>query len=275
MGGLAGVLWRSLGRLWGRDMMLFVGGVSFFVMMATFPGLMLLVGLYGLVLTPEAAADQAERLAALMPGSARDLIASELRRLAHAPAGAVSAQSGLALMVALYAAHRGFKALIAGLSFVHDEEAPHGLIRFNLLALGLLAAAFLALPAISAAFLALQVVAAMLGVSFLGAGGQWLSAGGGVVLALTLIYRFAMSSRPVQWRASLAGAMSAAALTLAASWGAAVYVKASKGLGAAYGSVTAVVILLIWLSWSVQAIFFGGALATEMERYLEDKPLPG
>jgi membrane protein len=33
--------------------------------------------------------------------------------------------------------------------------------------------------------------------------------------------------------------------------------------------VTAVVILLIWLSWSVQAVFLGGALATEVERLIE------
>lgn len=269
MGGLAGVLWRSIGRLLGRDMMLFIGGVSFFVMLATFPGLMLLVGVYGLASSPGAAAAQAESLAALMPGVARDLVAGELHRLAHAPAGAISAQSGIALLVALYAAHRGFKALIAGLSFVHDEEAPHGLIRFNLMALGLLAAAFLVLPALSAAFLALQVIAATLGVQVLSTAVQWVGAGGGVVLALALIYRYAMSSRPVLWRASFAGAVSATFLTLAASWGAATYVNASQGLGAAYGSVTAVVILLIWLSWSVQAIFFGGALATEMELYLE------
>lgn len=269
MRGLPGVLWRSLGRLWGRDMMLFVGGVSFFVMLATFPGLMLLVGVYGLVSSPEAAAGQAESLTSLAPAGARELITVELRRLAHAPAGAVSAQSGFALLVALYAAHRGFKALIAGLSFVHDEEAPHGLVRFNLLALGLLASAFLLLPALSLAFLALQVVTATLGVQVLSAAVQWVVAAGGVILALALIYRYAMSSRPLLWRAAFAGAASAAALTLAASWAAAVYVNASKGLGAAYGSVTAVVILLIWLSWSVQAIFFGGALATEAERYLE------
>ena len=176
--------------------------------------------------------------------------------------------------MALYAAHRGFKALIAGLSFVHDEEAPHGLVRFNLLALGLLASAFLLLPALSLAFLALQVVTATLGVQVLSAAVQWVVAAGGVILALALIYRYAMSSRPLLWRAAFAGAASAAALTLAASWAAAVYVNASKGLGAAYGSVTAVVILLIWLSWSVQAIFFGGALATEAERYLEGE-VPG
>jgi membrane protein len=36
-------------------------------------------------------------------------------------------------------------------------------------------------------------------------------------------------------------------------------------LGATYGSVGAVVVLLIWLSWNVNAIFYGGAFATEME----------
>jgi len=40
-------------------------------------------------------------------------------------------------------------------------------------------------------------------------------------------------------------------------------------LGATYGSVAAVVVFLIWLSWTVNAVFFGGALATEVELALE------
>ena len=266
---MRGVVWRSLQRLWGRDMMLFAGGVSFFVMLAVFPGLMLLVGLYGLVSTPEAAALQAERMAGLLPAGARDLLLVELNRLVQAPIRTLSAQSGVALLVAVYAAHRGFKALMAGLSFVHDEEAPHGLVRFNLLALGLLVAAFILLPVLSLAFLGLQVAGAVLGLRLLGVAGPWRPALSGLLLALSVIYRYAMSSRPVLWRASLAGAVAAVILTLAASWAAALYVQSSQGLGAAYGSVTAVVILLIWLSWSVQAVFLGGALATEVERHIE------
>ena len=50
-----------------------------------------------------------------------------------------------------------------------------------------------------------------------------------------------------------------------ASWLCAVYVDDIVELGATYGSVATVVIFLIWLSWSVNAIFFGGALATEVE----------
>jgi membrane protein len=80
-----------------------------------------------------------------------------------------------------------------------------------------------------------------------------------------LIYRFAMSRRPVAWRASLLGGVAAAALCLFASWAIAVYVEQIAQLGATYGSLATVIVFLIWLSWNVNAVFFGGALATEVE----------
>jgi membrane protein len=52
---------------------------------------------------------------------------------------------------------------------------------------------------------------------------------------------------------------------VAASWASAFYVDQIVQLGATYGSVATVVVLLIWLSWNVNAVFFGGALATEVE----------
>ncbi|MFZ3005706.1 MAG: YhjD/YihY/BrkB family envelope integrity protein, partial [Phenylobacterium sp.] len=79
------------------------------------------------------------------------------------------------------------------------------------------------------------------------------------------IYRFAMSSRPVAWKASITGGMAAALLCLFMSWASAFYVEQIVHLGATYGSVAAVVVFLIWLSWTVNAVFFGGALATEIE----------
>jgi membrane protein len=41
-----------------------------------------------------------------------------------------------------------------------------------------------------------------------------------------------------------------------------------------YGSIAAVVVMLIWLSWNVNAMFFGGALATEMELSLDRSEPP-
>ena len=54
------VLGRALSRLWGRDVMLYVGGVSFFAMLAVFPALAIGIGVYGLLADPNEIAHQAE-----------------------------------------------------------------------------------------------------------------------------------------------------------------------------------------------------------------------
>lgn len=260
---------KALTRLWGRDVMLYVGGVSFFILLAVFPGLAIMVGVYSFFADPSQAASQAEALAHLMPPVARSLFENELTRLAHAPLEAVSAQSIVALLIGSYAAHRGFKALLAGLSFIHDDDAPRGFVGFNVMALLVLIAAFVLLGFLSAVFFYLRFVAAVLDLKPL-AGAPWLFsewtwASFGITLAMSLIYRFAMSSRPVAWKASITGGLAAALLCLFMSWASAFYVEQIVHLGATYGSVAAVVVFLIWLSWSVNAVFFGGALATEIE----------
>ena len=78
----------------------------------------------------------------MIPAGARGIVQAELMRLAHAPHGAMSAQGLFALLVGLYASHRGFKAMLAGLSFIHDEDEPHGFVGFNLMALVVLVATF-------------------------------------------------------------------------------------------------------------------------------------
>jgi len=266
---------RALRRLWGRDVMLYTGGVSFFAMLAVFPALAIGIGLYSFLVDPSEVAHQAEALARLLPTGAQKLFQEELERLAQAPLQAVSAQSGVALLIGVYAAHRGFKALLAGLSFIHDEEAPRGFLSFNLLALGVLVAAFVMLTFFSAIFFYFRFIAAAFGLKPL-AGVSWLYsewtwASMGLTVAMSLIYRFAMSSRPVAWLPSILGGLSAALLCVAVSWGSAIYVEQIAHLGATYGSVAAVVVFLIWLSWSVNAIFFGGAFATETEIMLEQR----
>jgi membrane protein len=264
---------KALARLWGRDVMLYVGGVSFFAMLAVFPGLAILVGVYSLLSDPNAAAQQAEVLSRLMPSGAQGLFREELNRLAHAPIQAVSTQSGLAVIIGGYAALRGFKALLAGLSFIHDEEEPRGFVEFHIMALLVLIAAIVLLVFLSAAFLFLRFLAAAYHVSPMQGApwlySEWTWASFGITLAMSLIYRYAMSSRPVAWRASIAGGAAAAVLCMLMSLGSAFYVEQIAHLGATYGSVAAVVVFLIWLSWNVNAVFFGGALSTEIELALE------
>jgi len=263
------VLGKALSRMWGRDVMLYTGGASFFVMLAIFPALAIVMGLYSLLSDPARVAEQGEFLAQVMPDAARLIFQSELIRLAQAPHDNISIQTGVALVIGGYAAHRGFKAFLAGLSFIHDEHRPRGFLSFNFMALVVLFAAFGLLGATSVAFFIFRI----LGESFelrplrgvLWLYSEWTWASAGMAGGMTLIYRWAMSRDPVDWRASALGGATASALCIFASWGLGIYVEQIAALGATYGSIATVVIFLIWLSWNVNALFFGGALATEVE----------
>jgi membrane protein len=272
------ILGKALSRMWGRDVMLYTGGTSFFVMLAIFPALAIAMGLYSLLSDPARIAEQGEYLAQVMPDAARFIFQGELVRLAEAPHETISAQSGVALVIGGYASHRGFKAFLAGLGFIHDEHRPRGFLSFNFMALVVLFAAFGLLGMLSAAFFAFRI----LGESFdlrplRGAPwlfSEWTWASAGMAGGMTLIYRWAMSRDPVDWRASFLGGATASALCIFASWGLGIYVEQIASLGATYGSIATVVIFMIWLSWNVNALFFGGALATEVELALHRDRLP-
>jgi membrane protein len=272
-----GIVGKALTRLWGRDVMLYTGGVSFFIMLAIFPALAIVIGLYSLLADPPQAALQGEIVSRVMPEAARLIFQDELLRLSEASQESISVQSAVALVIGAYAAHRGFKALLAGLGFIHDEDRPRGFVGFNLLALAVLMAAFAMLGALSAVFFAFRI----LGETFelrplrgaLWLYSEWTWASGGMTLAMTLVYRWAMSREPVAWLASALGGAAAAGLCIFASWALGFYVEQIAQLGATYGSIATVVIFLIWLSWNVNALFFGGALATEVELAISPRTL--
>jgi membrane protein len=272
-----GVVRRALARLWGRDVMLYTGGVSFYAMLAGVPGLGILVSIYSLLSTPEAAERQAEALALLLPDSVQELFTDELQRLAHTPMTIAGAQGILAVVVSLYAAHRGVKALITGLEFINEDAESRSFLEFNLRALMVFLAGLALLLISSTAFLVLRIVLSAVDptVFSMKAGwvvGQWLWAAAGLTAGLTLMYRYVMSVTLLSWRAAITGGVAGALLMLAASWACAVYVERVARLGATYGSVAAVVVCLIWISWNVNAAFFGGALATETELAIQPPP---
>lgn len=264
---------RAFSRSWGRDVMLYTGGVSFFALLAVFPAIAILIGFYKAVLSIAQVSEQAAALADVMPTAARAIFRAEVERLANASASTVSAQSFFALVIGGYAAHRGFKALLAGLNLIHDEKEPHGFFKFNMLAFFVALGAFLLFTVVSGAV----VTSRLLDHAGPIAAGTTAPAGGGVALdglwpalglaiGLTMLYRYAMSHRtPVAWGPSLAGGGVATVMSTISSWLCAIYVEQIAPLGATYGSVGAVVVLLIWLSWNVNAIFYGGAFTTEME----------
>ncbi|WP_225897044.1 YihY/virulence factor BrkB family protein [Brevundimonas goettingensis] len=271
-GRLSPVFWgklavRAFTRSWGRDVMLYTGGVSFFALLAVFPAIAILIGFYKAVLSISQVSEQAVALADMLPHAARAIFQQEVERLASVGARTVSAQSAFALFIGAYAAHRGFKALLAGLNLIHDETEPHGFFKFNLLAFFVALFAFVLFTVVSGAVVTSRLMehtATTTRGHALPIDGLWPALG--LALGLSLLYRYAMSHRTkVAWAPSITGGVVATVMSMISSWLCAIYVEQVASLGATYGSVGAVVVLLIWLSWNINAIFYGGAFATEME----------
>lgn len=270
---------RAFARSWGRDVMLYTGGVSFFALLAVFPAIAILIGLYKAGLSISQVSAQVAALADVLPTAARSIFLNEIDRLANASARTISAQSVFALVIGGYAAHRGFKALLAGLNLIHDESEPHGFFKFNLLAFFVAVFAFALFTVVSGAVVTFRLVkhASSAGTTA-GQGGlpfDGLLPAIGLAIGLSLLYRYAMSHRtPVAWGPSIVGGVVATILSMISSWLCAVYVEKLAPLGATYGSVGAVVVLLIWLSWNVNAIFYGGAFTTELELAARSRGAP-
>ena len=259
--------------------MLYTGGVSFFALLAVFPAIAILIGFYKVVLSIGQVSEQAAALADVVPHAARSIFLNEIDRLANASARTVSAQSALALIIGAYAAHRGFKALLAGLNLIHDETEPHGFLKFNLLAFFVAVAAFLLFTVVSGAVVTSRLMEQASGAAVQTGSTGWslddLWPALGLALGLTMLYRYAMSHKTrVAWIPAVAGGVVATVMSMVSSWLCAIYVEQIAPLGATYGSVGAVVVLLIWLSWNVNAIFYGGAFSTELELLMRRRQVP-
>ena len=157
------------GRAWhrsqGRDAMLYIGGVCFAALLAVFPALAILIGLYSILFSPVQAAEQAEFLARVLPPGAEGLFGRELQRLTSAPIRIVSVQSVIAILIGLYASQKGVKALLAGLALIHDEERPRSFLLFNLFAFAVALGLFALMIMVSATFLAVRVAGSTFGLT--------------------------------------------------------------------------------------------------------------
>ncbi|WP_417479522.1 MULTISPECIES: YihY/virulence factor BrkB family protein [Maricaulis] len=267
------VIIAAISRSMARDVMLFAGGASFFGMLALFPAIALAMSVYGLIFSVSDAEQQIARFAEIMPPGAQDFVLGQMGRLADAPIAALSLNGFIALMIALFAASRGVKAIIAGLNHLAEDRDIRNIVQFNILAMMSVLVGGALLTAANLAVLLIPVLLARLaqalGVEALDLGAivnEWTVAGGFMFIALELLYRVTMKKRKeaVSWRASTAAALVATALWLGLSKGFSTYVGEVIDFSV-YGSLGALVVFLLWIYWSAYAVFFGGALAMEVD----------
>jgi membrane protein len=241
--------------------------VTFFALLALFPGIGALVSIYGLFSDPASIAQHLDMMSGVLPGGAIDVIRDQLTRLSAQPRSTLGFSSVLGLVISLWSANGGIKALFDALNTVYEEKEKRSFIRLNALSLtftvAMIGFLLVAIAAIVALPVALNYLPGFVGLVLEIA--RWPALLVLVALALACIYRFGPSRTEPQWRWITWGSAFAAIGWLAFSAIFSFYASHFGNFNKTYGSLGAVIGFMTWMWLSVVVILVGAKLNAEME----------
>jgi membrane protein len=270
MRGWGQVVRRVIRELSDDQLSIIAAGVSFYGLLAIFPAIAAFVTLYGLIAEPATVEQQLQSLLEVVPPAAYDILAGQLRAVASQEQTSLSVGLIIGLAMTLWSAMAGIKTVIIALNIAYEEKEQRGFVRLNLTALlftlGGMLFMLLSLFAIAAIPALVDLLAVPEPLAGIVLSVRWLAMALLALLALALIYRFGPSRRPARWRWILPGAVLAAVLLLAGSVAFSFYVANFADYNATFGSLGAVVILLMWFFLSGYAVGLGAELNAELER---------
>jgi membrane protein len=263
------ILWRVWSEVGEDRILLIAAGATFYLLLALFPFLGAFVSLYGFFADPATITNQVSFLTDVLPGGGVELIENQLRSLAEQDRQALSFGFFAGLAVALWSANNGVKALFDGLNVVYDEEEKRGFIKLNLVSFAftlgtiVLGIVFLLTVGVIPAVLAFLQLGNW--TDFLISAGRWPLLLLIAAAALALLYRFGPSRERAKFRWLTWGAGLAAISWIIMSWGFSFYLQNFANYNATYGSLGAVIGLLVWTWLSVAIVLLGGEFNAEVE----------
>lgn len=244
---------------------LLAAGVAFFTLLALAPALAAVVSIYGLVTTPAEASKQIADFTTALPKDARSLLADQVKTVAGGNPRGLGIALVIGILLSLWTASGGMKQLIEAVNVAYDESETRKFLRLRGLALlftlgmivvfvatlGLLAV----LPAVVNSS-AGQVVANVV---------RWPLLAVLMAVALAVLYRYAPDRDNPKLRWVTWGAGIATLLWVVGSVLFTIYVSNFGHYNKTYGSLGAVVVLLLWLYLSAFIILLGAEINAEME----------
>ncbi|MFZ0135068.1 MAG: YihY/virulence factor BrkB family protein [Desulfobacterales bacterium] len=254
-------------------------GVAFYWFLAIFPALAAAVSIYALAADPAQLQQQIDTLGTVLPPEAYRILQAQLTTLVQHSGGALGLGMIFGILLTIWSANKGMKALITALNIVYDEQERRGFIMLNAVSLLFtFCAILLGLVAISL----LIAVPALIGlVGFSGTLRalltylRWPLLGVFLAFGLALAYRFFPDRDAPKWRWVSWGSISATLLWLAGSVLFSLYVANFGSFGKTYGSMGAVAILLLWFYLTAYVILLGAELNAEMEHQTREDSTVG
>lgn len=268
-GGLIGKTVHAVRGISRLNIPVYAANASFFVILAVFPALVLLLSL--LRYTDLSVENLIRALQGIIPEALMDRARELIWEVYHNSSGALV---GLSAVTALWSSGRGIYGLMKGLNAVYGTREDRGYFRIRLISMAytfvflLVLLLTLVLHVFGSIFLrwlrysnsgVFQVVARVVDIRFV------------LLLTLqtlifTLMFMVLPNRRNRFWE-SIPGAVLASLGWLVFSDGYSIYVEHFSGFAKLYGSVYAVALAMLWLYCCMSIVFYGGGL----NRYLAER----
>jgi membrane protein len=264
------VLFRVKDEIGRDNLSIVAAGVAFYALFAIFPGITALVTVYGLITNPVELESQLVPLQQLLPADAFRIVQDQTHSVVTQATGSLSLALILSLVLAVWSATKGVKAMFTALNIAYEEQEERGFFSLNLYALAFTVGGILFV------IIALALIAAVpAALSFFGEHGllgqialalRWVVMALLTMAALAVVYRYAPSRATARMQWVSVGAAAATFLWIAGSVGFSLYVSNFGSYDKTFGSLGAVVVLLMWFYLSAYVVCIGAELNAELER---------
>lgn len=265
---LAATILRFYRRTEKAELDLIAAGVAFYAFLAIFPAAAAIIAIWGFLFDREVIRQEVLLLRGFLPPQAFTLLSDQVEALLSVESGSLGLTTLLSTTLALWSARAGVAALIRGLNAIHHLPNRSGqwhqlraiVLTFVLVGLVLAALTMAVLIPLIAAYLPEVAERWMLAESNLLLG---ILAG---VLAVSLAYRLGPNYSRTKPPLLSWGLVVAVVLWILATRGFMLYLANFPSYNRVYGSIGAVVVLLMWLYVSAYAVLLGAAVDAERNR---------
>lgn len=260
------ILKRTWREMTEDHITIIAGGITYSVLLAIFPALGAFVAIYGLVADVNDIPRQMQTLSAVLPSAAVGFIGQQMTRLARANHGGLSLAAALGLLIAFWSANGATKAFFVGLNVAYEVEEKRSFVHLTMSTMAFTLGLVLFVVVVSVA------VAVGVAVPFLGPAigavakfARWPLLLAAFAGGLAMLYQYAPCRLHERWRWVTPGSLAATLLWLGASLLYSVYTANFSHFDKTYGSLGAVIGLMVWIWISVVIVLFGAELNSEIE----------
>ena len=244
-------------------------GCAFYATLSLFPGISMLISVYGLLFDTSSVVPQLEVLRELLPRPAFMLIEDRVLQLVAQPPGHLTIGLGVAFLISFLSSASASKAVLAAMNVAYDATVRRPFLRFQLIGFAMTFGTVVCVMLAIGGLLVLPRVIQFSGLSDFSAALIQIASLGLIIAffatGLGLLYARGPARVPPPNPRILPGTALATLMWLLSSYLLSLYVGKLANFDATYGSIAAVVGIMLWFFVSAYAALLGAELNAQLE----------